>query len=115
VARAFHFLHTDGVDNLKIFHRDIKSSNICHTPDYTAKKLIDCGMSKFIPEDKDASHGASVTPILKTSGAAAFGTPGSICPNYQWRFGCVSYKAACDVYSIGVVFAELIVGCLQDG
>jgi Protein kinase domain len=115
VARAVRFLHTGGCDNLKIFHRDIKSGNICLTQDYTAK-LIDCGMSKFVPEDEKVSHGESVTPtILNSSGATVFGTPGYICPNYQRRFGRVSFTAACDVYSMGVTFTGLIVGCLQDG
>jgi serine/threonine protein kinase len=113
VARAVNFLHTGGCGNLKIFHRDIKSGNICLTQDFTAK-LIDCGMSKFVPVDKKVSNGESVTPtILKSSGAAVFGTPGYICPDYAQ--GDVPFTAACDVYSMGVVFTELIVGCLQGG
>jgi Protein kinase domain len=113
VARAVNFLHTGGCDNLKIFHRDIKSGNICLTQDYTAK-LIDCGMSKFVPDDTNVSHEESVTPtMLKSSGAAVFGTPGYICPDYAQ--GDVPYTTACDVYSMGIVFAEMIVGCLQGG
>lgn len=113
VARAVNFLHTGGCDNLRIFHRDIKSGNICLTQDFTAK-LIDCGMSKFVPEDKTFPHGESVTPtILKSSGSAVFGTPGYICPDYAQ--GDVPFTSACDVYSMGIVFVELIVGCLQGG
>jgi serine/threonine protein kinase len=115
VGRAVNFLHTGACDNLEIFHRDIKSGNICLTQDFTAK-LIDCGMSTFAPKDKNVSHGKSVTStIRKAAGASYFGTPGYICPNYLRRSGRVPFTAKCDVYSLGVVFAELIVGCLQDG
>jgi Protein kinase domain len=112
-ARAVHFLHTGGCDNINILHRDIKSGNICLTQDFTAK-LIDCGMSKFVTKDKNVLHGESVPPtVLKSSGASVFGTPGYICPDYAQ--GDVPFTAACDVYSMGIVFAELIVGCLQGG
>jgi hypothetical protein len=51
--------------------------------------------------------------MLKSSGAAVLGTPGYICPVYSR--GQLQYTAACDVFSIGVVFAELLVGTLQGG
>ena len=113
ITRSVHFLHTGGCDNLVIYHRDIKSGNICLTKDYTAK-LIDCGLAKFVPDSKNAMTPASVSPtILNDSGAVAFGTPGYVCPIYSR--GHVTFSAACDVFSLGVVFAELIVGCLQGG
>jgi serine/threonine protein kinase len=113
VARAVNFLHTGGCDNIKIFHRDIKSGNICLTQDFTAK-LIDCGMSKFVSEGNNMLHEELVpATILKSSGAAVFGTLGYICPDYSQ--GDVPFTAACDVYSMGVVLVELIVGCLQGG
>lgn len=113
IARSIHFLHTGGCDNLVIYHRDIKSGNICLTKDYTAK-LIDCGLAKFVPDNRNDTTPGSVTPtILNDSGAVAFGTPGYVCPIYSR--GHVTFSAACDVFSLGVVFAELIVGCLQGG
>jgi hypothetical protein len=61
-----------------------------------------------------ALHRATVTPSMrKSSGVAVFGTPGYICPLYA--HGTMAYKAACDVYSIGIVLVELIVGHLQNG
>ena len=113
LARSVHFLHTGGCDNLTVFHRDIKSGNICLTQDYTAK-LIDCGLAKFVPDSSGDAIQGTVTPtMLKSSGAAVFGTPGYICPVYSR--GQSQYTAACDVFAVGVVFAELLVGSLQGG
>ena len=82
LARSVHFLHTGGCDNLAVFHRDIKSGNICLTQDYTAK-LIDCGLAKFVPDNAGDGLQGSVSPtMLKSSGAVVFGTPGYICPVY---------------------------------
>ena len=33
LARAVHFLHSGGCDDWKVFHRDIKSANICLAED----------------------------------------------------------------------------------
>lgn len=112
LTRAVHFLHTGGCKGFIVCHRDIKSANICLTEDFTAR-LIDCGLAKFVRDDEKALS-ASVTPsVLNSSGGNAFGTPGYICPMYA-RGGC-SFMAACDVYSIGVVMVELVLGCLNGG
>lgn len=111
LARSVHFLHTGGCDNLAIFHRDIKSGNICLARDYTAK-LIDCGLAKFVPDNISIGLQGSVTPtMLKSSGSCVFGTAGYICPVYTR--GQSPYTAACDVFSVGVVLTELLVGSLQ--
>jgi serine/threonine protein kinase len=113
ITRSVHFLHTGGCNGLEIFHRDIKAGNICLAKDYTAK-LIDCGLAKFVPDNKFGTLPGSITPtILNESGAVAFGTPGYVCPIYSR--GHVPFSAPCDVFSLGVVFVELIVGCLQGG
>ena len=113
LARSVHFLHTGGCDNLAVFHRDIKSGNICLTQDYTAK-LIDCGLAKFVPDSVGDRVQGSVTPtMLKSSGAAVFGTPGYICPVYSR--GQTPFTTASDVFSVGVVIVELLVGSLQGG
>jgi serine/threonine protein kinase len=116
LVRAVHFLHTGGCAGWKVFHRDIKSANICLSEDFTAR-LIDCGMAKFVPDEN--SDMSPVTPSVRsTNGGPAFGTPGYMCPEYsRKKFEGIPcpYIAAFDVFSIGVVMVELILGCLIGG
>ncbi|KAI2493231.1 serine/threonine kinase [Fragilaria crotonensis] len=118
MARAVHFLHTGGCSGWKVFHRDIKSANICLAEDFTAR-LIDCGLAKFVPDENSNIIPGSVAPsVWSTSGLPAFGTPGYMCPEYardkSEGIPC-PYIAAFDVFSIGVVLVELILGCLIGG
>ena len=112
LTRAVHFLHTGGCKGFVVCHRDIKSANICLTEDFTAR-IIDCGLAKFVCEAETAVRGSVTPSIINSSGGNAFGTPGYICPMYA-RGGC-PFMASCDVYSIGVVMVELILGCLNGG
>ncbi len=88
-----------------VYHRDIKPDNIML--DFSTKpptaKLIDCGLAKFVSDDKSAASQRSST-------GGVFGTPGYICPDYA---ASQRYVAGCDIFSLGVVLAELITGCLQ--
>ncbi|KAI2494853.1 serine/threonine kinase [Fragilaria crotonensis] len=118
LARAVHFLHTGGCKVLgkgwKVFHRDIKSANICLAEDFSPR-LIDCGLAKFV-RDSNATPGA--VTLKSTNRNGTFGTPGYMCPEYALKSAkgrqC-SYIAACDVYSIGVVMVELVLGSLTGG
>ena len=102
----------------KVFHRDIKSANICLADDF-APRLIDCGLAKFVPDDNSRANPGSFTVSLQSkSRGLAFGTPGYMCPVYVKTKGkglSCPYVAAFDVYSIGVVLVELILGCLNGG
>ncbi len=115
VASAIDFLHT-GVKGFKVLYRDIKSSNICLTDDFTPR-LIDCGLGKFVEGKHDAfSPVTSMQP--GSSRSRSFGTHGYVCPEYivnKAYQGECDYIAAYDVYSFGVVMAELILGRLNDG
>ncbi|KAI2494587.1 serine/threonine kinase [Fragilaria crotonensis] len=118
VARAVNFLHSGGCEGWKVFHRDIKSANICLAEDFTAR-LIDCGLAKFVPDENLNFVPGSVIPsVWSTTGGHAFGTPGYMCPEYVKKKGMgksCPYIAAFDVYSIGIVMVELILGCLING
>ncbi|KAI2491609.1 serine/threonine kinase [Fragilaria crotonensis] len=119
-VRAVHFLHTGGCKvagkGWNVFHRDIKSANICLADDFTPR-LIDCGLAKFVLDDESSAiTGSSTVTLQSTIGGFALGTPGYMCPVYVKKKGnghpC-PYIAEYDVYSIGVVLVELILGCLN--
>jgi serine/threonine protein kinase len=113
LTRAVHFLHSGGCNGYRLFHRDIKSANICLAEDYTVR-LIDCGLSELVPINSSAPTTSTVMNCFSTN-AALFGTPGYICPEFALNVSggrSYSYTEACDVYSVGVVLAELIVGHL---
>jgi serine/threonine protein kinase len=115
ITKAVHFLHTGGCKGFNLYHRDIKSANICLSEKFTAQ-LIDCGLAKFVPIDKDASTKASIVNFH--SSEIIFGTRGYMCPEYVYKKSRglqFTYQPACDVYSIGVVMVELILGCLIGG
>jgi serine/threonine protein kinase len=101
---AIRFLHEGSISEgiVACFHRDIKSANICLTRDLTAQ-LIDCGLAKFV-QDGETRTSASTSKK---------GTPGYTCPEYE-SGELPIYVAACDVFSFGVVMAELWTGKLQN-
>ena len=120
IAGAIHFLHHGGVfddvteEKYKIFHRDIKSSNICLDSKYHAK-LIDCGLAKFDVAlgGRIDQHVSLAETLIRHTSHYVMGTSGYICPHYAKGF-IDEYRAECDVYSFGVVMLELITGTLQN-
>ncbi len=91
------------------YHRDVKSANIALTGNYLAK-LIDCGLAKYAPSAEGRAIDMSIAPT-KTGQFQLLGTPGYMCPHYGLR--SFVYDAKAEIFSFGIVMAELLVGKLQ--
>lgn len=107
LCTAMRFLHMGNDKVTACYHRDIKSANIVLCKNFTAQ-LTDCGLAKWVREDDDGGGGSS----HRQSTAGVKGTPGYICPKYAR--GSLAYQASCDVFSFGIVLAELWAGMLQN-
>ncbi|KAM5560747.1 putative LRR receptor-like serine/threonine-protein kinase [Rosa sericea] len=99
-AKGILYLHTEA--NPPIFHRDIKATNILLDSNYIAK-VADFGLSRLAPVQNDEGTGpAYVSTVVR-------GTPGYLDPEY---FLTSKLTDKSDVYSLGIVFLELLTGVL---
>ncbi|KAH9668503.1 putative LRR receptor-like serine/threonine-protein kinase [Citrus sinensis] len=97
-SRGILYLHTEA--DPPVFHRDIKASNILLDHKFTAK-VADFGLSRLAPvPDIEGIVPAHVSTVVK-------GTPGYLDPEY---FLTHKLTDKSDVYSLGVVFLELLTG-----
>ncbi|XP_042453072.1 probable LRR receptor-like serine/threonine-protein kinase At1g06840 isoform X1 [Zingiber officinale] len=97
-ARGILYLHCEA--DPPVFHRDIKASNILLDSKFHAK-VADFGISRLAPvPDKDGSIPGYVSTVVK-------GTPGYLDPEYILTHQLTDKS---DVYSLGVVFLELLTG-----
>src|SRR6266568_8584745 len=99
ICEALQFAHDEG-----ILHRDIKPENIM----LDAKgrvKIADFGIAKLIGEPHADAH--------LTASGGTLGTPHYMAPEQIERPSTVDHRA--DIYSLGVVFYELLTGELPLG
>ena len=99
VCEALQYAHEQG-----ILHRDIKPENIL----LDAKgrvKIADFGIAKLIGDDKP--------DFSLTATGAALGTPHYMAPEQLEKPTTVDHRA--DIYSLGVVFYEMLTGELPIG
>jgi serine/threonine protein kinase len=99
ICEALEFAHREG-----ILHRDIKPENIL-LDSKGRIKIADFGIAKLLTE-------ASTEQTLTGSGAA-LGTPHYMAPEQLERTSEVDERA--DIYSLGVVFYEMLTGELPIG
>jgi tRNA A-37 threonylcarbamoyl transferase component Bud32 len=106
ICEALQFAHDRGV-----LHRDIKPENILLDTTGTPK-LADFGIAKLGGDSGDASSRAPSETALTQTGAV-LGTAAYMAPEQIERPSTVDHRA--DIYSLGVVFYEMLTGELPLG
>ena len=99
ICEALQYAHEEGV-----LHRDIKPENIL-LDSKGRVKIADFGIAKIVGDDKP--------DISLTATGAALGTPHYMAPEQFEKPATVDHRA--DIYSLGVVFYELLTGELPIG
>jgi WD40 repeat protein len=112
ICDALQYAHDEGV-----LHRDIKPENIL-LDSKGRVKLVDFGIAKVMAQAEAAPAGAPVRAKASgtdslTVGDSTLGTPNYMAPEQIAKPADVDHRA--DIYSLGVVFYELLTGELPKG
>ena len=107
ICEALQFAHDEGV-----LHRDIKPENILLDARGRVK-LADFGIAKLAGTIEPAAASGMSAEAGLTQAGAALGTPSYMAPEQRQHPGSVDHRA--DIYSLGVVFYELLTGELPVG
>jgi len=100
VAEAIAHAHGQG-----IIHRDLKPANIRLTPEGVVK-VLDFGLAQSQINSRDERITGSTTTVVNNANRLA-GTPAYMSPE---QLGQKSIDSRTDIYSLGVVFFEMLVG-----
>ena len=102
ICEALQFAHDEGV-----LHRDIKPENIL-LDSRGRVKLADFGIAKLAAEADLAGLGEGSQDPLFTQSGTSLGTPSYMAPEQRESSSEVDHRA--DIYSLGVVFYEMLTG-----
>jgi len=106
VCDALQFAHDRG-----IVHRDIKPENILLNRDGQVK-IADFGVAKIVGPDDASDPSVRADPselsVEVTEAGSVIGTPRYMAPEQRDRPGEVDHRA--DIYSLGVVFYQMLTG-----
>ncbi len=105
ICEALQFAHDEGV-----VHRDIKPENIL-IDKRGRVKIADFGLAKLLGVDAEESRAEK--PFTLTGSHQVMGTPHYMAPEQVQGSSAVDHRA--DIYSLGVVFYEMLTGELPIG
>lgn len=110
ICDALQFAHDRG-----IVHRDIKPENILLNKDGQVK-IADFGVAKIVGPDSVSDPSVRADPsevsVEVTEAGSMIGTPHYMAPEQHDHPGEVDHRA--DIYSLGVVFYQMLTGELPD-
>ncbi|HYF48042.1 MAG TPA: serine/threonine-protein kinase [Planctomycetota bacterium] len=101
ICAALEYAHGKGV-----VHRDIKPENILLTPDGTAK-ITDFGLARIVHGEGERGR------QTLTHSNVLMGTPDYMAPEQREKAKAVDHRA--DIFSLGVIFYEMLTGELPIG
>jgi serine/threonine protein kinase len=107
ICEALQFAHDHG-----IVHRDIKPENLLL--DKSGRlKIADFGLARIMGAGFDAASGVATPDSAGLTQESVLGTPQYMAPEQSLHPAQVDHRA--DIYSLGVVFYELLTGELPIG